>query len=807
MSIDPVILQLKAEVDQYQANLTKAQRHTDAKLDAIEKRGERMGQSLKRGFDVAKGAAVAFAGALIIDKLGQAIAQGLEYASSLEEVAMQVGVTTDALQEYRYAATQVGLSTQEMDMALSQLTRRAGEAANGTKAQAQAFDTLGVSVRTANNEMIPTGDLIPMIADGLQKIESPAQRATILMDLFGKSGQKLEPLFSEGARGIEEFKRQAHDLGMVLDRNLIRQADQAADRVAELKTQLSVNIAGAVASNANAILGLANALATLTSSSIQFIANYPRLVGALSGAAIGGRLAGAPGAAIGGSLGVIGGQVAANERENSIDDLDFRRKRQAAALAEVNRHLNGKAKGGGLFTVYSGAETGSLESATKNLRRENDLLRQAAAKKRALGTMTALGQIPLASPVSGGAAGGAAGGGAAGGGGGPSAREIQHQLDSELASAAMQAISAMQAMATSTDERADLELRAVELAHKRARADIQFDEKYSADQKKRLLAQEDATAERERERVEFQRKVQKERDASDMADASYRVEADALKAQLDLTDNREERRKLSFDLLDLEYRYQKALLDSVIASETASDVDKQRAKVALDGLNAAQAGKRITTGREFASPGERYVSDLAREAENINDAFESAAINGLERLNDGLAKSVQNALGLHGILGDIVGDFIEIALRQAILRPLAESLFGGGGGGGGGGGLFGGIGSLISSAAGIFGRAGGGYVAPGQVYRVNEAASPGRVEAFMSRDGGTIIPLGQMNGAVAGGGGSVVQHFNLDARGAVLTQDLVNQINSMGQRAAEAGARGGHALAARDIAQMRRPKL
>ncbi len=805
MSIDPVILQLKAEVDQYQANLTKAQRHSDAKLDAIEKRGAKMGEGLRKGFDLAKGAAVAFAGALIIDKLGQAIAQGLEYASSLEEVAMQVGVTTDALQEYRYAATQVGLSTQEMDMALSQLTRRAGEAANGTKAQAQAFDTLGVSVRTANNEMIPTGDLIPMIADGLQKIESPAQRATILMDLFGKSGQKLEPLFSEGARGIEEFKRQAHDLGMVLDRNLIRQADQAADRVAELKTQLSVNIAGAVASNANAILGLANALATLTSSSIQFIANYPRLVGALSGAAIGGRLAGAPGAAIGGSLGVICGQVAANERENSIDDLDFRRKRQAAALAEVNRHLNGKAKGGGLFTVYSGAETGSLESATKNLRRENDLLRQAAAKKRALGTMTALGQIPLASPVSGGAAGGAAGGGAAGGGGGPSAREIQHQLDSELASAAMQAISAMQAMATSTDERADLELRAVELAHKRARADIQFDEKYSADQKKRLLAQEDATAERERERVEFQRKVQKERDASDMADASYRVEADALKAQLDLTDNREERRKLSFDLLDLEYRYQKALLDSVIASETASDVDKQRAKVALDGLNAAQAGKRITTGREFASPGERYVSDLAREADNINDAFENAAINGLERLNDGLAKSVKNALGLHGILGDIVGDFIEIALRQAILRPLAESLFGGGGGGGfgGGGGIFSTMGAA-SSLLGIPGFATGTNNAPRGLAVVGERGP----ELVRFNGGEQVIPnhaIGNMG--VAGTGASVVQHFHLDARGAVLTQDLVNQINSMGQRAAEAGARGGHALAARDIAQMRRPKL
>ena len=77
----------------------------------------------------------------------------------------------------------------------------------------------------------------------------------------------------------------------------------------------------------------------------------------------------------------------------------------------------------------------------------------------------------------------------------------------------------------------------------------------------------------------------------------------------------------------------------------------------------------------------------------------------------------------------------------------------------------------------------------------------------MSRDGGTIIPLGQMNAAIGGGGSTVVQNFHLDARGAVMTQDLVNQINSMGQRAAEAGARGGHALATRDIAQMRRPKL
>src|SRR3546814_5903876 len=58
---------------------------------------------------------------------------GLDYASSLGEVAAQLGVSTRALQEYRYAASQAGIDHAEMDKALSQLTRRLGDAAQGVK--------------------------------------------------------------------------------------------------------------------------------------------------------------------------------------------------------------------------------------------------------------------------------------------------------------------------------------------------------------------------------------------------------------------------------------------------------------------------------------------------------------------------------------------------------------------------------------------------------------------------------------------------------------------------------------------------
>jgi hypothetical protein len=55
--------------------------------------------------------------------------RALDYASSLGEVAQQLGVTTRELQVYRFAASQVGLTQEEMDAGLQKLTRTMGEAA------------------------------------------------------------------------------------------------------------------------------------------------------------------------------------------------------------------------------------------------------------------------------------------------------------------------------------------------------------------------------------------------------------------------------------------------------------------------------------------------------------------------------------------------------------------------------------------------------------------------------------------------------------------------------------------------------
>lgn len=249
---------------------------TQAQLEA-----QRMAGKMQAAGRAVAVAGAAIMGSMVVSEVTRMAQAGLEYASALGETAQQLGVTTDALQEYRYAATQVGLSGDEMDQALAQLTRRIGEAVNGTKAQVEAFKKLGISVKDAKGNVIDAGTAIPLIAEALKAVQSPAERAAVLVDLFGKTGQKLEPLLSEGAKGVNDFREAAHDMGIVLTPEMIERADKAVDKFGSLKTVLNMKIAMVVAENSDAILELANAMAELietTAGAIRAWQNWRREV-------------------------------------------------------------------------------------------------------------------------------------------------------------------------------------------------------------------------------------------------------------------------------------------------------------------------------------------------------------------------------------------------------------------------------------------------------------------------------------------------------------------------------------------------
>lgn len=243
--------------------------------------------SVKNAASLASNAIKGFLAVEVVQSIVGAARAGLEYASSLGEVAQQLGVTTKELQEYRYVASQVGVSQAEMDTALSKLTKTIGEAKAGSKTQVETFRELGVSIEDVNGRVYTAGELIPKLAGAISQIKDPATRARIEIELFGRAGQKLDTLLSAGTGEVNNLRDAAQKLGIVLSDEQIQKADDTADKLAAVKQVLEARIAGIVSDNAGSIMELANSLNNLAGAANSALSYYQRFRNFISSVPLG----------------------------------------------------------------------------------------------------------------------------------------------------------------------------------------------------------------------------------------------------------------------------------------------------------------------------------------------------------------------------------------------------------------------------------------------------------------------------------------------------------------------------------------
>jgi hypothetical protein len=707
-SIDPLIVKLIADNREFIDSMNKSQSVADRRLDQIEKRSVKMGQGIKSGFNLAKGAAVGFVASLGVDAVVQAVKAGLDYASSLGEVAQQLGVTTDALQEYRYAGSQAGLATEEVDMALGQLTRRIGEGVNGTKAQVEAFEKLGISLKDAKGNVISTGDAIPLIADGLQKIKSPAEQSALLLDLFGKSGAKLLPLLSEGSKGVNQLRDAAQKLGLVLSSEQIAKADETADKLDAVRQVLAAKIAGTVSDNAGAILALADALTAVVGAAAKAITGLNEFY-----------------------------KVAANRPGNLFEKVTGTNFGTGAPVRSAD-YLVGRqemkanaARGGGYSP--SGRKGGFVAGKNFASNGLNGILGTQSIADFAPGAGTGLdikalgGVIDLfAKP----------------------AAQVAKKLDEWAVE--IDRVSADVAVARAQLSGNPAELLAAEKQRIEANRIAEESNILGNDKNKairdQLLKLNDENAQIAVAIAEREAASESARKSAEIADQRLGQEIDALNdegrtlaLQASLTANREARLALAKRMLDIQYDIESKELEAAIAAGKIADADAARAR-----LKQRQLSEEQQLGKDNARPVAQYLDQL--QGKDFGFDAERIGVDAIKDLNAGLA----NAIVQGGDVGDVLensfkraaASLVELALELAIIQPLLQSLRDGAASGSGIGGFLSGIGKSL------FGRASGGPVSAGRVYRVNEGVGK---EFFRPNTGGDIIPLSKMNAAQPSG--------------------------------------------------------
>jgi hypothetical protein len=339
------------------------------------------------------------------------------------------------------------------------------------------------------------------------------------------------------------------------------------------------------------------------------------------------------------------------------------------------------------------------------------------------------------------------------------------RADVQLTQITQQILRARMQVATSAEERAELAERGVEWDRRTQLAQIAADKQLSDVQRIDLEAAVNRLADAEIEAIRFAERAELARDAQALADERFRGEAEALQIAGQLANTDAERRDIALRLLEAEERLERIRLQTIIDAAARGDAEAAAAALAqqaLDNLNNNAAGRRAALARQNETEADRYLRNINATPGMINEAIEGIKIDGLEALNDGLTRAIMGAESLGQVFSrvadQIIADLIRIAIQQAIIKPLANSLFGGGGGMSGGGGS--GVASLF---AGFF--ATGGTIPTGQFGIVGEE---GPEIAFAGPGGLGILSNSDSRSLVSGGGAvtNVPIEINIDATGA-----------------------------------------
>ena len=194
--------------------------------------------------------------AAVVEAEKALISMTIESAAYADEILTQsvvTGLSTEALQEYQYAAELVDVSLDTLTSSQTKMIKSMDAARRGSKEQAEAFDKLGISVQNADGTLRDAQDVFGDAIDALGAISNETERDAIAMTIFGRSARDLNPLIKAGSDGLRELTQEAHDVGYVMGEEALDALGAVDDQLQRmnrsgeaLKNQIAVGMAPAV---------------------------------------------------------------------------------------------------------------------------------------------------------------------------------------------------------------------------------------------------------------------------------------------------------------------------------------------------------------------------------------------------------------------------------------------------------------------------------------------------------------------------------------------------------------------------------
>jgi hypothetical protein len=631
-------------------------------------------------------------GAALVGTFAQ-VRSALAFGDEIGDTATKLAVTTDALQEYRYAVHALGGEYTDADAALQSFAVAFGAAhAQLTKKAVKPFEALGLDAKS----FATTEDALQAVIAKIAALKSTAEQAAIA-DKLGLTA--MLPAIRAGVDEMDRLRAKAHEVGYVMDADLIAKAGEANDKFEDLQQVVGVQLHSAFVDLAPVLLGLMGLVADMAKG-LRGVIDQLSIVENKSAAGLDARaqtlskeLLILKKAQLNGS-GVS--QLAIDSKVAELQEIENQRQQhKAAAIARAGVAAPSgtslipphSSSGANKAAQVAEASAAAIESATKaeldaRISLTGDIERLAVLKADQVRQETAAANQRLQDDANAGKITQAAAATAIALNNRASAEKltlIAREKEADLAAKAVsqeaelggyrQQIASVQAQLAGTAQaRAAIELRALadqqKIDRKQLKARLDADvigEKITDAERQQLLDAQASAQAAETEKAQRDARVAIATEATDRAQDGLELQIDLLSSEAGLTKSSYARAKLELEILKSQQAIARAKLEQVTIENGYNADAVARAKAQLVVLEQVQANtvklKERETGLDSA------LLETIDAIGGMADAFKRHDFAGVLSNLQGALSTMASAVGSAG--GGKIASFLTAASSMA----------------------------------------------------------------------------------------------------------------------------------------------
>lgn len=170
----------------------------------------------------------------------------INLGADLNHLTAQTGIAESSLLTLGQAFKDNGVEASKVGPAVNKMQKAIVDASNGLATYQRAFDALGLSTEELL-ELSPEQQF-ERVSKALAQVENPARRSAAAMEIFGRSGAQLMPLFRSGG-AIDDARASLGQMPEVLERNSVQfeRIDTLLGRLPNKSRQMFAGIGDMVA--------------------------------------------------------------------------------------------------------------------------------------------------------------------------------------------------------------------------------------------------------------------------------------------------------------------------------------------------------------------------------------------------------------------------------------------------------------------------------------------------------------------------------------------------------------------------------